>query len=177
MKKIVFAFLCCIGLASAGFAQKYACVDTEYILSNIPEYEQAQKTLDELTMNWQKEIETKFQNVDKLYKAYQNEALLLPDDLKKKKENEIISAEKDAKELQKKYFGTDGMLSKKRQELVKPIQERIYNAVEKRAKDKNYAFIFDKAAGATIIFSDAKFDISDEILDDLGYKTSAGAKK
>ncbi len=173
MKK--FILIAALLMASViTYAQKYAYVDTEYILSNIPEYEQTQKVLDNYAIEWQKEIETKFQNIDKMYKSFQAEVMLLPDDLKKKKENEIIAAEKEAKDLQKKRFGNDGDLSKKRQELVKPIQEKVYNAIEKRAQEKNYAFIFDKSAGPTILYADGKLDISDDILDDLGYKVSRG---
>jgi outer membrane protein len=157
-------------LAINTYAQKYACVDTEYILSNVPEYKQAQKELEEVSLQWQKEVETKFQAVDKLYKAFQAEAVLLPSDLKTQKENEIIAAEKDAKNLQRQKFGNDGELAKKRAELVKPIQDRIYNAIEKVAQEKNYSVVFDKAAGATVLYVDSKTDISDLVLAELGYK-------
>ena len=104
-----------------GFAQKFACVDSDYILSNMPEYKQAQKELDDVSNSWQKEVEDKLAEVDKLYKQYQAEAMLLPSDLKTKKENEIVAAEKAAKNLQKQRFGNDGDLAKKRAELIKPI--------------------------------------------------------
>ena len=156
-----------------GYAQKYACVDTEYILSNVPEYKQAQKELEEVSVQWQKEVEVKFQAVDRLYKAFQAEAVILPADLKAQKENEIIAAEKEAKNLQKQRFGNDGDLAKKRSELVKPIQDRIYNAIEKVAQEKNYSVVFDKAGGATILYVDNKTDISDLVLAELGYKISS----
>lgn len=151
-----------------GFGQKYAFVDTDYILNNIPEYTDAQALLDDLSAEWQKEIEAKFQEIDKLYREYQAESILLPEDLKKQKENEIIQKEKAAKDLQKKRFGKDGDLFKKRIELVQPIQEKIYNAIQDMAVTRNYAFIFDKASGASLLFADAKFDLSDDVLDEVG---------
>ena len=164
MKKLLIAVLLS-AVAFYGNAQKYACVDTEYILSNVPEYKQAQK-----------EVEAKFQTVDKLYKAFQAEAVLLPADLKTQKENEIIAAEKDAKNLQKRRFGNDGDLTKKRSELVKPIQDRIYNAIEKVAREKNYSVVFDKSGGATILYVESKTDISDLVLAELGYKINSSKR-
>ena len=172
MKKYLIVLLLTV-LSLGGYAQKYACVDTEYILSNIPEYKQAQKELEEVSVQWQKEVEVKFQAVDRLYKAFQAEAVILPADLKAQKENEIIAAEKEAKNLQKQRFGNDGDLAKKRSELVKPIQDRIYNAIEKVAQEKNYSVVFDKAGGATILYVDNKTDISDLVLAELGYKISS----
>lgn len=172
MKKYLVVLLLSV-LSLGGYAQKYACVDTEYILNNVPEYKQAQKELEEVSVQWQKEVEVKFQSVDRLYKAFQAEAVILPADLKAQKENEIIAAEKEAKNLQKQRFGNDGDLAKKRSELVKPIQDRIYNAIEKVAQEKNYSVVFDKAGGATILYVDNKTDISDLVLAELGYKTSS----
>ena len=172
MKKYLIVLLLTV-LSLGGYAQKYACVDTEYILSNVPEYKQAQKELEEVSVQWQKEVEVKFQAVDRLYKACQAEAVILPADLKAQKENEIIAAEKEAKNLQKQRFGNDGDLAKKRSELVKPIQDRIYNAIEKVAQEKNYSVVFDKAGGATILYVDNKTDISDLVLAELGYKISS----
>ena len=172
MKKYLIVLLLTV-LSLGGYAQKYACVDTEYILSNVPEYKQAQKELEEVSVQWQKEVEVKFQAVDRLYKAFQAEAVILPADLKAQKENEIIAAEKEAKNLQKQRCGNDGDLAKKRSELVKPIQDRIYNAIEKVAQEKNYSVVFDKAGGATILYVDNKTDISDLVLAELGYKISS----
>ena len=171
MKKIMLLALPLLFIGFAANAQRYACVDTEYILSSIPEYEQAQKKLEDYAIDWQKELETKFQAIDKLYKTYQSEAVLLPEDIKAKRENEIIDAEKEAKDLQKKRFGNDGDLDKKRQELMKPIQDKIFNEIEKFAQEKNYAFVFDKSSGASILYVDSKYDISNDILTRLGYKT------
>lgn len=170
MKKIFLSISILLLATSFTFSQKYAYIDSEYIMSNIPEYKDAQNEIDNLSKQWQKEIEQKLKEVDNLYKAFQNESVLLPEEMKKKRENEIIAAEKEAKDLQKKRFGKDGDLFKKRQDLVKPIQDKVYNAIEKRAQEKNYVFVFDKAGSLTIIYADAKYDISDEILDDLGYK-------
>ncbi|MDR1725576.1 MAG: OmpH family outer membrane protein [Bacteroidales bacterium] len=152
------------------FAQKFACVDTEFILNNMPEYKQAQKELDDLSVQWQNEVEAKFKEIDKMYKSFQAEAVLLPEDLKNKKENEIIAAEKEAKNLQKQRFGNDGSLAKKRSELIKPIQEKVYNAIEKIAQEKNYGIVFDKADGGNVLYVDSKTDISDLVLGELGYK-------
>jgi outer membrane protein len=169
MKKIVLTtmFIALTGIFV--MAQKYAFVDTDYILDNIPEYGDAQTTLDELSVQWQKEIEVKFAEIDKLYKAFQNEAVLLPEEMKKKREDDIIKKEKDAKDLQKKRFGKDGDLFKKRQELVKPIQDKVYTAIEGIASDDNYAVVFDKANNATLIYSNPKYDISEQVLDKMGY--------
>lgn len=168
MKKIILISALFIMAFLPGFSQKYAFVDTDYILNNIPEYTDAQAMLDDLSAQWQKEIETKFQEIDKLYKDYQAESILLPEDLKKQKENEIIQKEKAAKDLQKQRFGKDGDLFKKRIELVQPIQEKIYNAIQDMAVTRNYAFIFDKASGASLLFADSKYDLSDDILDEIG---------
>ncbi len=168
MKKLVLLSVLIIFSASSMFAQKYAYVDTKYILDNIPEYKDAQVKLDTLSFQWQKEIEAKYKAIDDLYKKFQAEALLLPDDVKKKRENEIISKEKEAKDLQKKRFGSDGDLYKKRQELVKPVQDKVYNAIEELSIQKNYAFVFDRAGSLTILYVDTKFDMSEDVLTKIG---------
>ncbi|RLD33833.1 MAG: OmpH family outer membrane protein, partial [Bacteroidetes bacterium] len=137
-----------------GQSQKYAFVDTEYILDNIPEFQDAQDELDDLSVKWQKEIETKYAEVEEMYKKYKAESVLLPDDIKKKREDEIIAKEKGVKELQRKYFGPEGELFKTRQELVQPIQEKVFNAIETIANTRNYSFIFDKAGGMTLLYGD-----------------------
>jgi len=169
MKKIILlaAILCTLGFGAN--AQKFAYVNTDYILDNIPEYADAQAQLDELSIQWQKDIEAKFAEIDKMYKSFQNEAVLLPEDMKKKREEDIIKKEKEGKDLQKKRFGKDGDLFKKRQELIKPIQEKVYNAIEEIAAAENYAVVFDKASNATLIYTNPKFDISEQVLDKLGY--------
>jgi len=162
-----------MALPLVGMAQKYACVNTEYILSNIPDYSRAQSQLNKQAEAWQKEIETKFQDIDRLYKAYHQEAYLLPDNLKHKREEEIAAKENEAKELQTRYFGPGGELDRKRAELMKPIQDRVYNAIERIANEKNYAFILDKSGSATLLYVSAKYDVSDLVLDMLGYKSGA----
>ena len=140
-----------------------------WFLDNIPEYADAQTQLDELSIQWHKEIEAKFSDIDKIYKSFQNEAVLLPEEMKKKREDEIVKKEKEAKDLQKSRFGKEGDLFKKRQELIKPIQEKVYGAIEEISNADNYAVVFDKANNATLIFTNAKFDISEQVLDKLGY--------
>lgn len=168
MKKLVLTFALIIAAFAMSFAQKYAYVDTDYILENIPEYQDALDILDEYSIQWQQEIEEKFADVDALYKEYQAEAVLLPEDMKRQRENEIIQKEQEAKELQKQRFGRDGDLFQKRLELIQPIQEKIYNAIEEIADVQNYAFVFDKAGSLTILFAQQKFDISDDVLDEVG---------
>jgi outer membrane protein len=149
-------------------AQRYCVIDSKYILENLPEYKQAQTKLDEISINWQKDIDAKLQEVDRMYKAYQAEQVMLSDELKKSRESEIIKKEKEAKELQKKKFGFEGELFKKRQELVKPVQDKVYNAVQRLATAKGYDIIYDKSADLSIFYSDSKLDRSDEVLKDLG---------
>jgi outer membrane protein len=152
----------------SAFGQKYAYVDTEYILDNIPEYHDAQDELDALSAKWQKEIEDDHSKVEDMYKKYQAESVLLPDDLKHKREDEIVKKEQEVKDLQKQYFGPEGDLYKKREELIQPIQEKVYNAIETIATTHNYAFVFDKAGGMTLLWVDPKYDISDDVLDEVG---------
>ena len=175
MKKIMFSLLLILGTVSFSMAQRYCVIDSKYILENLPEYKQAQAKLDEISAQWQKEIDAKLQEVDRMYKAYQSEQVMLSDDMKKKREEDIIKKEKEAKELQKKKFGYEGELFKKRQELVKPVQDKVYNAVQKLASSKAYDVIFDKSADLSIFYADNKIDKSDEILKELGI-SSPGKK-
>ncbi len=155
-----------------GFAQKYAYINSEYILSQIPEYKEAQAELDRVAVQWQKEIEAKFSTIDSMYKRYQVEAITLPEQIKKSREEAIIAQEKAAKELQKKRFGQNGDLFKKREELVKPIQDRVINAVNDYAKERGYAFVFDTAGDLTIIYADPKWDINAQVLQKMGISAS-----
>lgn len=174
MKKLLFILLAVLASAQI-HAQRYCVIDSKYILDNLPEYKQAQTKLDEASSVWQKEIDGKLQDVDRMYKSYQAEQVMLSDEMKKKREDEIVKKEKDAKELQKKRFGFEGDLFKKRQELVKPVQDKVYNAVQKLASSKSYDIIFDKSADLSVFFSDPKIDKSDDILRELGV-TSPGKK-
>lgn len=173
MKKLIFLFVLIPFMSLPTKAQKFAFVDTEYILENMSEYRDAQEILDKLSLEWQKEIEAKFAEIDKMYKDYQAEAVLLPEDIKKKRQDEIIAKEKEAKDLQKKRFGKDGDLFKKRQELIKPIQDKVYDAIESIANAGGYAVIFDKSGSTTMLYTNSKFDKSDEVLEKLGYKPGA----
>ncbi|MBK9290930.1 MAG: OmpH family outer membrane protein [Bacteroidetes bacterium] len=165
---IIFLSLISTGLMAQLQNQRFAFVDTEYILNNIPEYKDAQEELNTLSQRWEKEVKALFDKVEEMYKAYQTEAVLLPQDLKRKREEDILKKEREAKDLQLKYFGPEGDLFKKRNELVSPIQEKIFNAMQEIAETRNYAFIFDKAAGAVLLYASPRFDISDEVLDEVG---------
>ncbi len=151
-------------------AQRFAYIDTGYILENIPEYQAAQLQLNQLSQQWQTEIEAKFAAVEQLYRTYQTESVLLPEEMRRQREEQIIAREREAKELQMKRFGREGDLFKKRQELVKPIQDQIYAAIEDIATRGNYAIIFDKAGSDNIIYSDVRFDLSDDVLQKMGYR-------
>ncbi|MBN2347567.1 MAG: OmpH family outer membrane protein [Bacteroidales bacterium] len=170
MKRITVFLIMFIFSAASIFAQKYAFVDTEYILSNIPSYKAAQDQLDQLSESWQKEIENKYAEIDKLYKNYQAERVLLTDEMRVKREEQIIKAEQEIKKQQNDYFGQEGALFKKREELVKPIQDEIYNTIKELATENGYAVIFDSSSGPTMLYTNPRYDISDEVLQKLGYK-------
>ena len=170
MKKLLFSIICFFAFAFAASAQRYAIVDTRYILEKIPDYTDAQKKLDDISAQWQKEIDTKQQALDKMYKDFDAEQVMLSDVLKKKREDEIFVKEKELRDLQRKRFGFEGDLFKKRQELVKPIQDKVYTAIQKIAVAKMYDFILDKSEGITVIFADPKLDKSEDVLRELGVK-------
>ncbi len=148
--------------------QKYAYVDTDYILQNIPEYGDAQEEINQMSVNWQKELKTLRDKLDQMKRDYQTESVLLSDDMKNKKEAAIAAKEQELAALQMQYFGPEGQLFTKRIELIQPIQEKVYNAINQVAQVKNYSFVFDKAAGTTILYCNDKFDISDDVLDEIG---------
>ena len=150
-------------------AQKFAYVDTDYILNKIPDFKQAQDKLDGLSADWQKEIENKYADVEQMYRAYQQEQVLLTDDMKEKREDAIIKKETDAKNLQKKYFGTEGNLYLKRQELIKPIQDKIFDAIQQLAADNKYAIVFDSSSDLIMLYKNNNYDKSDKVLDLMGY--------
>jgi len=157
-------------------AQKFAYIDTQYILDNVPEYKMAKSQLDELSKKWQKEIEVKIKEIDKMYRNFQTDAVLLPADIKKQREEEITQKERELKTLQKKRFGQDGDLYKKRQELIKPIQDKIFNAIQDMAEERGYSVVFDRAANASILYANERFDKSDAVLQKMGY-TPTNPKK
>ncbi len=169
MKNVLFVILLVVG--NTLFAQKYAFVDSEYILKNIPAYESANDQLSQLSQKWQGEIEAKFAEVAQLYTNFQTENVFLSNEMKIKREKEIVDKEKSAKQLQKTYFGSEGELFKRRQSLIEPIQDDIFNAITDLATENSYIAVFDKASGMGIMYVEPKSDISDAVLEKLGYKT------
>ena len=170
MKKFLLIALISMFANFAAKAQRYAIIDTKYILNKMPEYTDADKKLQEVSDQWQKEIDQRQADLDKMYKDYDAEKFMLSDDLKKKREDELFNREKELRDLQKKRFGYQGDLFKEREKLVKPLQDKVYNAVQKIAVARGYDFILDKSEGITVIFADPKLDKSDDILRELGVK-------
>ncbi len=170
MKKILLLCVAFLSFALATQAQRYAIIDTKYILNKIPEYKDADKKLQQVGEQWQKEIDDKQAQLDKMYKNYDAEQFMLTDDLKKKREDELFVKEKEIRDLQKRRFGYEGDLFRERQRLVKPLQDKVYNAVQKIAVARSYDFVLDKSEGITIIFADPKLDRSDDVLKELGIK-------
>ncbi len=169
MKRIILISAILVGMISSIAAQKFAIVDMEYILKNIPSYETANEQLNIISKKWQSEVETKMQEVQSLYKNYQTELVFLSDEMKVQREEAIIAKEKEAQELKRTYFGPEGELFKKRQSLMKPIQDEIYNVIQELSREKDYSLVIDKGSAMHIIFSSPKIDISDQILTKLGY--------
>jgi outer membrane protein len=168
MKKLVAIALLMI-VSAAGFSQKFAFVDTDYILKKIPSYRSAQEQLDKISGQYQKEIEEKYGELEKFIKTFEAEKVLLTEEMKKKREQDIIQRERSVKELQMKYFGRDGLLFKKREELVKPIQDQVFNTVKEIANEGGYAIIFDAASSPNMLYTNPRYDKSDEVLQKLGY--------
>lgn len=170
MKRIFL--LAALSFVFAGFtqAQKYAIIDTKYILDKLPEYKTAQKQLDEVAANWQLEIDNLQTELDRMYKDFDAEQVMLSDDLKRKRQDQLFTKEKALRDLQRKRFGFEGDLFKRRQELIKPVQDKVYNAVQKLAVQRGYDFILDKSEGITVIFADPKLEKSDDVLRELGIK-------
>ena len=167
MRKLSFLILLSAVLGITASAQRYAVIDTRYILSKMPEYAEAQKKLDAFSIQWQQEIDLKQAALDQLYRNFESEKVMLSEDLLKKREDDLFNKEKELRDLQKKRFGFEGDLFKRRQELVKPIQDKVYSAVQKMATSRQYDLILDKSEGITIIFADPKLDKSDDILKEL----------
>ncbi len=170
MKKMIILSLIALFFANVSFAQKYAYVDSEYIMNNIPSYETATDQLDQFAEQWKQEIDKMKEQVDKMYNDYQAERVLLTDELRLKREQEIVNKEKELRELQQKYFGREGELFKKREELIKPIQDDIYNAIKEIAREGSYAVIFDTANSLNMLYTDPRHDRSDDVLRKLGFK-------
>lgn len=168
MKKVIVSLLFVLSASVVMAQQHYCFIDSKYILDKVTDYKDAQTKLDNLSKTWQDEIDSKMADVDKMYKSYQAEKPMLSDEMRNRRQDEIIAKEKEAKDLQKQRFGYEGDLFKKRQELVKPIQDRVFNAVQKMASSKGYDMVFDKAGGITIFYADPKLDKSDDVLKVLG---------
>ncbi|MDF2190838.1 OmpH family outer membrane protein [Paraflavitalea sp. CAU 1676] len=170
MKKILFTCFALLAFVGVSLAQRYGIVDTKYILDKMPEYKEAQKKLDQFSIQWQKEIDDKQAALDKMYKDFDAEQVMLSEELKKKREDELFVREKELRDLQRKRFGFEGDLFKRRQELIKPIQDKVYNAIQKIAVNRAFDFILDKSEGITVIFADPKLDRSEDVLKELGVK-------
>ena len=167
MRKSVLFIMMLFAVSLTASAQKFALIDMEYILKNIPAYERANEQLNQSSKKWQSEVETLAKEAQTLYKNYQSETVFLSEEQKTKKEEEIVEKEKEAAELKSKYFGPE--LFKKRESLMKPIQDEIYNAVKELAEQKSYSVVVDRASAASIIFASPRIDISNEVLAKLGY--------
>ncbi len=169
MKKILVSLLIVFAAATGVKAQQHYCIiDSKYILEKMSDYKDAQAKLDALSKTWQEEIDNRMAEVDRMYKGYQAEKPMLSDDMRNKRQDEIVAKEKTAKDLQKQRFGYEGDLFKKRQEYVKPIQDRVFNAVQKMANSKGFDMVLDKAGGVTLFYADPKLDHSDDVLKILG---------
>lgn len=169
MKKIFIAFLFFAACTLGAAAQKYALIDMDYILRNVPSYEMANEQLNQVSQRWEKEVNAVSKEAETMFKNYQSEMVFLTDDQKKKREEEIVAKEKEATDLRYKYFGPEGELYKKRQSLIKPIQEDVYNAVKAVAEEKGYVTIFDRASSQSIVYAKPSIDVSNEVLAKLGY--------
>lgn len=169
MKKILMTMLCLVALSVTANAQKYALVDMEYILKNIPAYERANEQLSQVSKRWQAEVEALNTEANTMYKNYQNEVVFLSQEQKTARQDAIIQKEKEAADLKKKYFGPEGELFKKRESLMTPIQDEIYNAVKEISELRGYQVVVDRASNNGIVFASPKIDISNEVLSKLGY--------
>lgn len=169
MKKIALSLLLIVAAVLGASAQKFALVDMEYILKNVPAYEMANEQLNQLSQRWQKEVEALSKEADAMYKQYLSDKVFLTEEQVKKREAEIVAKELEATELRYKYFGPEGELYKKRQTLMKPIQDDVYNAVKKLSEERGYQTIFDRASSANIIYASPRIDVSNEVLSKLGY--------
>lgn len=168
MKKMLA--ICTLALmAITAQAQKFALMDMEYVLKNIPAYERANEQLNQVSKKWQAEVEALNTQAATMYKNYQNEVVFLSKEQKAAKQEEIMLKEKEAADLKKKYFGPEGELFKKRESLMSPIQEEIYNVVKEISEQRGYSLVLDRASDSAIIFGSPKIDISNEILQKLGY--------
>lgn len=169
MKRIILTLLIAAAATLGASAQKFALVDMEYILKNVPSYEMANEQLNQLSQRWQKEVENKSKEAENLYQTYLADKVFLTEEQVKKREQEIVDKEKEVTELRYKYFGPQGELEKKRESLLKPIQDDVYNAVKKLAQERGFQAIFDRASASDIIFASPQIDVSNDVLAKMGY--------
>lgn len=169
MKKLMISLAMVVMMAAGAYAQKFALVDMDYILRNVPSYEMANEQLNQVSQRWEREVTELQKEAETMYKNYQAEMVFLTDDQKKSREEEIVAKEKQVTDLRYKYFGPEGELFKKRQSLMKPIQEDVYNAVKAVSEERGYQVIFDRASSQSIVFASPKIDVSNEVLAKLGY--------
>lgn len=169
MKRLFLTFFCTLAVALSAFSQKFALIDMEYILKNIPAYERANEQLNQVSRKWQAEVEALTTEANTMYKNYQNEVVFLSQEQKQAKQEAIMQKEKEASDLKKKYFGPEGELFKKRESLMSPIQDEIYTAVKDIADMRGYSMVMDRASDNGMIFASPKIDISNEVLQKLGY--------
>lgn len=169
MRKLIFGLLIILGTGFVSHAQKYGYIDSEYILKNVPEYKDAKERLDKLAERWTKEVEERYAAIKAKKDNFLREEDLLPAEERMKREEEIKKMESEAMETQKQRFGVNGDYFQKRQELIKPIQDKVYDAMQTIASKRNYSFIFDKANQSTLVFADSKFDISNDVLKEMGF--------
>ncbi len=169
MKKLIISLALAVTAVLGAYAQKFALVDMDYILRNVPSYEMANEQLNQVSQRWEREVTELSKEAETMYKNYQSEMIFLTDDQKKSREEELVAKEKQVTDLRYKYFGPEGELFKKRQSLMKPIQEDVYNAVKAVCEEKGYQVIFDRASSQSIVFASPKIDVSNEVLAKLGY--------
>ena len=169
MKRFLFTLAILLGALSIATAQKIGYINTETILNKIPSYKTAQSQLERQRQEYQKEVEAGYQNVDELYKAYQADKVLLTEDMKKRREEEIINKEQAVKEMPRKYFGQDGSLAKKTEELLKPLQDKVANAVKEVATDDGYSIVIDVFNNPSVVFANPRYDINDKVIGKLGF--------
>lgn len=176
MKKIILITALTFLSFTAAFAQRFAYVDSEYILKHIPDYISAQKQLGALSDQWQKEVDNRFQEIDRMYKAYQADQPLMTAEMKKKREEEIVTKEKDAKDFQRQKFGPDGELAQRSTSIVKPIQDKVAKAVQAVAEAENLDMVFDKNSETIMLFANPRYDKSATVITRLGLKPGVFAK-
>lgn len=169
MKRALFVFLLVAGLPGMLLAQKFAFVDTEYILGKIPSYRSAKEQIEAMSTQYQNEIEKEYAQIKSMVESFQNESVLMTAEMRQRRQKEILQAEEKVKTLQQNYFGRDGLILKKQEELLQPIQEQVYSAVRSVAQDEGYAAIIDVAASASVLYSSARYDLSDKVLKKMGY--------